>query len=152
MFHAQVVGLIQVSNGTGCKGEWGAAAKVQIPQFLWPQPKGMSHRQTIQFHSVNGIPEDTYQIIFISSVYQDSWWFVALHCLFVCVLTSVTNHSTVWCHPSEPALWTGQVGHPARGNWVHRGGNDDVCCPAGREWDRERERMHVRVFLYVQLI
>lgn len=52
----------------------------------------------------------------------------SVHSLIGCLVAS-----TVWCHPSEPALWTGQVGHPAGGNWVHRGGNDDVCCPAGKK-------------------
>lgn len=37
----------------------------------------------------------------------------------------------VWCHPNKPTLWTSQVGHPLRRNWLHRGRNVDLCSVTG---------------------
>lgn len=36
----KVAGLLQISDGAGCEGERGSSAPVQVPQLLWPQPKG----------------------------------------------------------------------------------------------------------------
>lgn len=43
-----------------------------------------------------------------------------------------TSASPVRRHKGEPALRAVQVGHPAGGNRVHGGGNDDVCRAAGK--------------------
>lgn len=39
--------------------------------------------------------------------------------------------SLVWCCPNKPTLWTSQVGHSLRRNWLHRGRNVDLCSTTG---------------------
>lgn len=39
--------------------------------------------------------------------------------------------SLVWCCPNKPTLWTSQVGHSLRRNWLHGRRNDDLCSVTG---------------------
>lgn len=39
--------------------------------------------------------------------------------------------SLVRCCPNKPTLWTSQVGHSLRRNWLHGGRNVDLCSTTG---------------------